>query len=42
VATLSGMSAETGIRVLREKPVYTTPNVVPPEAFQQVDVVAEP
>ena len=34
--------AETGIRVLREKPVYTTPNVVPPEEFQQVDVDDEP
>jgi len=30
--------AETGIRVLREKPVYTTPNVVPPENFEQTDV----
>ena len=30
--------AETGIRVLREKPVYTTPNVVPPEAFEQADL----
>src|SRR5947209_3470696 len=30
--------AETGIRVLREKPVYTTPNVVPPEEFDQVEV----
>ena len=29
--------AETGIRVLREKPVYTSPNVVPPEAFVPVD-----
>src|SRR5206468_8901156 len=24
--------ADTGIRVLREKPVYTTPNVTPPDA----------
>ena len=30
--------AETGIRVLREKPVYTTPNVVPPADFEQADV----
>ncbi|MDX6415280.1 MAG: hypothetical protein QOH23_2690 [Gaiellaceae bacterium] len=29
--------AETGIRVLREKPVFTTPNVFPPEDFQQTD-----
>ena len=25
--------ADTGIRVLREKPVFTTPNVYPPKAF---------
>ncbi|MDX6515884.1 MAG: hypothetical protein QOH73_1550 [Gaiellaceae bacterium] len=30
--------AGTGIRVLREKPVFTTPNVVPPEEFEQRDV----
>jgi NAD(P)-dependent dehydrogenase (short-subunit alcohol dehydrogenase family) len=30
--------AGTGIRVLREKPVYTTPNVFPPERFEQVEV----
>ncbi|MDX6473179.1 MAG: hypothetical protein QOK22_1995 [Gaiellaceae bacterium] len=30
--------AETGIRVLREKPVYTTPNVTPPAEFEQSDV----
>jgi NAD(P)-dependent dehydrogenase (short-subunit alcohol dehydrogenase family) len=30
--------ADTGIRVLREKPVYTTPNVVAPAAFEQADV----
>jgi NAD(P)-dependent dehydrogenase (short-subunit alcohol dehydrogenase family) len=30
--------AETGIRVLREKPVYTTPNVVAPADFEQSDV----
>jgi NAD(P)-dependent dehydrogenase (short-subunit alcohol dehydrogenase family) len=29
--------AETGIRVLREKPVFTTPNVFPPDDFRQVD-----
>ena len=34
--------AETGIRVLREKPVFTTPNVFPPDAFEQVDVDGEP
>jgi NAD(P)-dependent dehydrogenase (short-subunit alcohol dehydrogenase family) len=30
--------AETGIRVLREKPVFTTPNVFPPTGFEQADV----
>jgi NAD(P)-dependent dehydrogenase (short-subunit alcohol dehydrogenase family) len=30
--------ADTGIRVLRQKPVYTTPNVVPPASFEQVDL----
>jgi NAD(P)-dependent dehydrogenase (short-subunit alcohol dehydrogenase family) len=30
--------ADTGIRLLREKPVFTTPNVVSPEAFEQADV----
>jgi NAD(P)-dependent dehydrogenase (short-subunit alcohol dehydrogenase family) len=30
--------AETGIRVLRDKPVFTTPNVFPPAEFEQVEV----
>jgi NAD(P)-dependent dehydrogenase (short-subunit alcohol dehydrogenase family) len=30
--------AETGIRVLRERPVFTTPNVFPPSGFEQIDV----
>ena len=30
--------AETGIRVLREKPVYTTPNVFPPDGFEQEEL----
>ncbi|MBA3348837.1 MAG: SDR family NAD(P)-dependent oxidoreductase, partial [Actinobacteria bacterium] len=30
--------AGTGIRVLREKPVFTTPNVYPPREFEQVEV----
>jgi NAD(P)-dependent dehydrogenase (short-subunit alcohol dehydrogenase family) len=34
--------AETGIRVLREKPVFTTPNVFPPSTFQQDDVDDDP
>ena len=34
--------AETGIRVLRERPVFTTPNVFPPPSFEQADVSDEP
>ncbi len=34
--------ADTGIRVLREKPVFTTPNVFPPEAFEQTEVNGDP
>ncbi len=34
--------AETGIRVLREKPVFTTPNVFPPSEFEQADVDDDP
>jgi hypothetical protein len=34
--------AETGIRVLRAKPVFTTPNVFPPEGFEQVEVEGGP
>ena len=30
--------AGTGIRTLRDKPVFTTPNVFPPEGFEQADV----
>jgi NAD(P)-dependent dehydrogenase (short-subunit alcohol dehydrogenase family) len=30
--------AETGIRVLREKPVFTTPNVFPPSSFEQAEI----
>ncbi len=33
--------AETGIRVLREKPVYTSPNVFPPKGFEQAEVADE-
>ena len=29
--------ADTGIRVLREKPVFTTPNVYPPRDFEPAD-----
>ena len=32
---------ETGIRALRRKPVVTTPNVFPPEAFAPADVHAD-
>ncbi len=34
--------AETGIRELRDKPVYTSPNVCPPREFEQLDVSNEP
>ncbi|HWN23388.1 MAG TPA: SDR family oxidoreductase [Gaiellaceae bacterium] len=33
-----GVLAGTGIRVLREQPVYTSPNVFPPAGFEQRDV----
>jgi NAD(P)-dependent dehydrogenase (short-subunit alcohol dehydrogenase family) len=34
--------AETGIRVLRERPVFTTPNVFPPAGFEQAEIAGEP
>src|SRR5215210_141029 len=34
--------AETGIRALREKPVFTTPNYSPPEAFEQAEAGGDP
>ena len=34
--------AGTGIRVLREKPVFTTPNVFPPGGFEQAEVEDDP
>ena len=34
--------AETGIRTLREKPVYTSPNVFPPFGFEQAEVEDDP
>ena len=33
--------AETGIRALRQKPIFHTPNVFPPENFEQQDVEEE-
>jgi NAD(P)-dependent dehydrogenase (short-subunit alcohol dehydrogenase family) len=33
--------AEAGIRTLRRRPVFTTPNVFPPENFVQVDEAAQ-
>ena len=33
---------ETGIRTLRERPVFTTPNVYAPTGFEQVDVDSDP
>ena len=35
------MLAETGIRRLRAKPVFTTPNVFPPEGFAADDIVGD-
>jgi NAD(P)-dependent dehydrogenase (short-subunit alcohol dehydrogenase family) len=34
--------AETGIRRLRDKPVFTTPNVFPPRDFEQAEVEGDP
>ena len=34
--------AQTGIRSLRRKPVFTTPNVYPPPGFEQRDIVGDP
>src|SRR5476649_822801 len=34
--------AETGIRVLRDKPVFSTPNFFPPAGFDQVDIDGDP
>ncbi len=33
--------AETGIRTLRQKPIFHSPNVFPPESFEQQDVTDE-
>jgi NAD(P)-dependent dehydrogenase (short-subunit alcohol dehydrogenase family) len=33
---------ETGIRKLRRKEVFTTPNVYPPAGFQQIEITGEP
>jgi NAD(P)-dependent dehydrogenase (short-subunit alcohol dehydrogenase family) len=35
---IEAVLANTGIRTLREKPVYVTPNVVPPDGFEQEEV----
>ena len=34
--------ADTGIRTLRSKPVFTTPNVLPPTGFEQQEVTDDP
>ncbi|MEO6035288.1 MAG: SDR family oxidoreductase [Verrucomicrobiota bacterium] len=34
--------AETGIRALRRKPIFTTPNVYPPNGFEQKDIKDDP
>jgi len=33
---------ETGIRKLRQKPVFTTPNAIPPAGFEQKEIEGEP
>ena len=33
---------ETGIRKLRQRPVFTTPNVLPPAGFEQQEVEGDP
>jgi len=33
--------AETGLRVLRDRPVFTTPNVFPPSDFEQTEVAGD-
>ncbi|CAN5668709.1 SDR family oxidoreductase [soil metagenome] len=38
----SDVLASTGIRELRAKPVFTSPNVFPPEGFAQLDAAARP
>ena len=37
-----GVLHETGIRTLRRKPVFTTPNVFPPDGFEHEDLHEEP
>src|SRR5215210_4120957 len=34
--------ADTGIRALREKPVFTTPNYPPPEPLDPIDAASDP
>jgi NAD(P)-dependent dehydrogenase (short-subunit alcohol dehydrogenase family) len=41
VGRVEAVLAESGIRVLREKPVFTTPNVFPPAGFKQAEVEDE-
>ncbi len=37
-----GVLDQTGIRTLRRQPVYTSPNVFPPEGFKQREVEGDP
>ncbi len=37
IGTDEALLADTGIRVLRDKPVFTTPNVYPPQGFEPDD-----
>ncbi len=41
VARDESRKTETGIRQLRAKPIFTTPNVFPPESFEQQTVLEE-
>ncbi len=41
VAADEARLADTGIRVLRERPVFTTPNVYPPQSFGPLDLTDE-
>ena len=37
IAADESLLADTGIRMLRERPVFTTPNVYPPKSFEPAD-----
>src|SRR6266436_4824356 len=41
IKTDQSVLAETGIRKLRKRPVFTTPNIAAPEAFEQQDLESD-